>query len=123
LAKLASFDEATNQRIEVQNSPSHKGKELNPIDISNSWMTSITKYLEGGTLPIDVVEARKLKVRATRFILQQGVLYKRGFSLLYLRCLDKVEAEYVMEEVHEGICGNHSGERSLGHKLVRAKYY
>ena len=27
------------------------------------------------------------------------------------------------EEVHEGICGNHSGARSLVHKLVRAGYY
>jgi hypothetical protein len=50
-------------------------------------------------------------------------LYKRGFSLPYLHCLDKPEAEYVMREVHEGICGNHSGARSLVHKLVRAGYY
>ena len=28
-----------------------------------------------------------------------------------------------MREVHEGICGNHSGARSLVHKLVRARYY
>ena len=28
-----------------------------------------------------------------------------------------------MREVHEGICRNHSGSRSLVHKLVRAGYY
>ena len=28
-----------------------------------------------------------------------------------------------MREVHEGICKNHSGSRSLVHKLVRAGYY
>ena len=28
-----------------------------------------------------------------------------------------------MREVHEGICGNHSGSRSLVHKLVQAGYY
>ena len=33
------------------------------------------------------------------------------------------ETDYVMREVHEGICGNHSGARSLVHKLIRAKYY
>ena len=123
LAKLASSEEATNQQIEVQYSPSHMGGEMNPIDVSNSWMTPITKYLEEGTRPTDPVEARKLKVRSTRFVLIQGVLYKRGFSTLYLRCLDKPEAEYVMREVHEGVCGNHSGARSLVHKLVRAGYY
>ena len=86
-------------------------------------MTSITKYLEDETLPTDVVEARKLKVKATKFILLQGVLYRRGFSLPYLRYLDKLKVEYVIKEVHEGICGNHSGARFLVHKLVRAGYY
>ena len=28
-----------------------------------------------------------------------------------------------MREVHEGICGNHSGSRSLVHKLVQTGYY
>ncbi len=118
LAKLASSEEATDKRIEVKYSLSHKGEEMNPIDINNSWMTPITKYLEDGILPTDVVKARKLKVRATRFILMQGILYRRGFSLPYLRCLDKLKAEYVMKEVHKGICGNHSRARSLVHKLV-----
>uniref|UniRef100_A0A2N9I6A6 Integrase catalytic domain-containing protein n=1 Tax=Fagus sylvatica TaxID=28930 RepID=A0A2N9I6A6_FAGSY len=123
LAKLASSDEATDQYIEVQHSPSHLEEELSPINVSNSWMTPIVNYLEDETLPSDPVEARKLKVRCTRFVLIQGILYKRGFSLPYLRCLDKAEADYVMREVHEGICGNHSGARSLVHKLVRAGYY
>uniref|UniRef100_A0A2N9IKM3 Uncharacterized protein n=1 Tax=Fagus sylvatica TaxID=28930 RepID=A0A2N9IKM3_FAGSY len=33
------------------------------------------------------------------------------------------EANYVIREVHEGICGNHSGARALAHKLTRAGYY
>uniref|UniRef100_A0A2N9J4R0 Uncharacterized protein n=1 Tax=Fagus sylvatica TaxID=28930 RepID=A0A2N9J4R0_FAGSY len=123
LAKLASSDEATDQYIEIQHSPSHLEEELSPINVSNSWMTPIINYLEDETLPTDPVEARKLKVRCTRFALIQGILYKRSFSLPYLRCLDKAEADYVMREVHEGICGNHSGARSLVHKLVRAGYY
>ena len=123
LAKLASSDEATNQHIEVQHSPSHMEKEVSPINVSNSWMTPITNYLQEETLPSDPIEARKLKVRSARFVLIQGVLYKRGFLLPYLHCLDKLEAEYVMREVHEGIYGNHSGVRSLVYKLVRAGYY
>ncbi len=50
-------------------------------------------------------------------------MYRRSFSLPYQRCLDKLEAEYMMKKVHEGICSNHSGARSLVHKLVRAGYY
>ena len=51
------------------------------------------------------------------------VLYKRGFSQPYLRCLVPDEANYVLREVHKGACGNHSGIRSLVHKVVRAGYY
>ena len=53
----------------------------------------------------------------------KNILYKRGFSHLYLRCLIPEEAEYVMREVHEGICENHFRARSLVHKLITAGYY
>ena len=76
-----------------------------------------------GVLPNGKKAARKLKVQATRFVLIKDVLYKRGFSRPYLRCLGNEEADYVMREVHEGICENHSRSRSLVHKLVRAEYY
>jgi ribonuclease HI len=122
LAKLASSEETINQQIEVQYLPSHTEEEVNPINVNDSWMTPITKYLEEGTLLTDLIEARKPKVRSARFVLIQGILYKRGFSLPYLRYLDKPEAEYVMRKVHEGICG-HSGACSLVHKLVQAGYY
>ena len=70
-------------------------------------------------------EGRRKKVEGpkSRFVLIKDVLYKRGFSQPYLRCLGQEEADYVMREVHEGICGNHSGARSLVHKLIRAGYY
>ncbi|XP_065638260.1 uncharacterized protein LOC136071189 [Quercus suber] len=76
-----------------------------------------------GILPNDKEAARKLKVQAARFMLIRDVLYKRGFFCPYLQCLGPEEANYVMREVHEGICGNHSGSRSLVHKLVRTGYF
>ena len=74
-------------------------------------------------LPNKKDAVRKLKIQASRFILIKDVLYKRGFSRPYLRCLVPKEAEYVMREIHKGICGNHSRARSLVHKLIRAGYY
>ena len=67
--------------------------------------------------------ARKLKVQAARFVVIKDVLYKRDFSRPYLRCLGTEEVDYIMREVHEGICGNHSRSRSLVHKLIRVGYY
>ena len=80
-------------------------------------------YLKNGMLPNGKDATRKLKVQASRFVIMKDVLYKRGFSRPYLRYLVLEEAEYVTREVHEGICGNHFGVRSLVHKLIRAGYY
>ena len=79
--------------------------------------------MKNGVLPDEKEVARKLNVQAARFVLIKDVLYKKGFSRPYLRCLGAEEADYVMREVHEGICENHLGSRSLVDKLVRAGYY
>ena len=75
-----------------------------------------------GMLPLDLSEARKVKVRLFRFTILNNKLYKRGFLLPYLKCLNSKDAMYVLREVYEGICGNHSGPRSLVGKVVRAGY-
>ena len=80
-------------------------------------------YLRSGILPDEKEAARKLKVKASQFVIIKDVLYKRGLSQPYLRCLNYEEADYVMREIHEGICGNHSGARSLVHKVIQAGYY
>ena len=107
----------------VQLSPLIDPSNMQEIGSDSSWTTPLVSYLRDGVLPDGKEAARKLKVQAARFVLIKDVLYKRGFSRPYLRCLGTEEADYVMREVHEGICGNHSGSRSLVHKLVRARYY
>ena len=76
-----------------------------------------------GTLPSDPKEASKLRARSTRFTIHRGTLYKRGFSTPILKCVGKEDANYVLREVHEGICGNHIGARSLAAKTLRHGYY
>ena len=72
-------------------------------------MTPIHNYLKSGDRPTDHKEARKLRLRDLRFVLINEVLYKRGFMLPYLRCLIEDEANYALQEVHEGIYDDHSG--------------
>ena len=79
--------------------------------------------MKDSVLPDEKEAARKLKVQAARFVLIKDVLYKNSFSRPYLRCLGNEVADYVMREVHKGICENHSRSRSLVHKLVRVGYY
>ena len=86
-------------------------------------MTPIISYLKDGSLPKDRSASRRLKVQASRFILICNFLYKRGFSHPYLQCVVPNKADYVMREIHEGVCRNHSGAWSLIHKLIWAEYY
>ena len=86
-------------------------------------MTPIVSYLKDGRLPEVKDEAKKLRMKAARYVLMDEVLYKRGCSQPYLRCLTLDEANYVLREVHKGACGNHLRARSLIHKVVRAGYY
>ena len=97
----------------IQISPLIDNTSIQEIGSENYWMTLITSYLKDSVLPDDKETARKLKVQAARFILIKDVLYKRGFLRPYLRCLGLEEADYVMREVHKGVCGNHSGLWSL----------
>ena len=86
-------------------------------------MTLIVTYLKDGRLLEKRDEAKKLRIGLTKYILIDEVLYKRGFSQLYLRCLAPDKANYVLREVHEEACGNHSRARALIHKVVHAGYY
>ena len=107
----------------VQLFPLIDSDDIQEIGSKSNWTIPIVSYLKNGVFPDGKEAVRKLKVQAARFVLIKDVLYKRGFSRLYLKCLGTKEADYVMREVYEGICGNHSRSRSLVHKLVRAGYY
>ena len=123
LAKEASANEAIDEFDEIQYIPSIDLPEVLQVQNEGNWMTPIILYLKDGSLLEGKDEARKLRVRSARYVLLNEVLYKRGFSQPYLRCLAPDEANYTLREVHEGACGNHSGAKSLIHMVVHAGYY
>ncbi|RVW39460.1 hypothetical protein CK203_101500 [Vitis vinifera] len=94
-----------------------------PSPNSDLQRLATSEYLRTGTLPEDPKQAHKIRVQAARFTLIGGHLYKRSFTGPYLRCLGHSEAQYVLAELHEGICGNHTGGRSLAHRAHSQGYY
>ncbi|XP_022158092.1 uncharacterized protein LOC111024661 [Momordica charantia] len=126
LAKLASAyetDLARSVPVEILDSPSILKPDVMEIDTpSPSWMDPILEFIKGNP-PQDSKEQKRMARRAARFILRDGVLYRRGFSLPLLKCVTPEEGLYILREIHEGVCGNHSGARSLSAKVVRQGYY
>ena len=119
LAKEASVNQPMDEFDEVQYLPSVDIPEVLQVQNEGSWMAPIISYLKDGIPPKGKDEARKLRVRSARYVLLNDALYKRGFSQPYLRCLSPDKANYVLREVHEGACGNHSGAKSLTRSSVQ----
>ena len=112
LTKLATaLQEDLGRLIPVEHLPepsvSLDNREVSPVMSEPSWMDPIWDYLVEGTLPSDPKEASKLRARSARFTVHRGTLYKRGFSTAILKCVGKEDVDYILREVHEGICGNH----------------
>ena len=110
-------------KLEEQNSPSIRELQTFSIQNSSGWTSPILSFLRDGRLPLNPEEARKIKKHAARFTVLNDELYKRGYSQPYLRCIEGEEVKYVLEEVHEGICGDHMGAKSLVRKIMRTGYF
>ncbi|XP_022642973.1 uncharacterized protein LOC111242702 [Vigna radiata var. radiata] len=85
---------------------------------SNDWQDEIRRLIkrQEDELSVDSSESKKI----ARFIIIGDDLYKRGFSTPLLKCLSPEEAQYVMNELHNGVCGFHSGRRTLKARILRA---
>ena len=114
LAKLATASQEDLSRlmpVEYLTEPSIDlyGEEVAPIEFEPSWMDPIWDYLIDRCLPNDPKKASKIRTRSARFTNHRGSLYNRGFFTPILKCIAGKDADYVLREVHEGVCGNHIG--------------
>ena len=89
------------------------------------WYYDIMKFLELGPYSdgANKRERHSIRMMATQYILCGGKLYRRSYDGIHLHCLKKEEAERVMKEVNQGICGPHMNGRMLAKKILRMGYF
>ena len=86
------------------------GVHIHQIRVSPSWMVSIVLLLKEDILPEGKPEADKVRRKALWFWLSKDQkLYKRSFSGPYLLYVHPEVVELLLEELHERICGSHTG--------------
>ena len=88
LARLASSDDynATPELcIAIKGQPSIEGEQVLKIKEQDESMNPIVRYLKEGWFRENKTEARKIQIRAAHFVIIDDVLYRRGYSLPYLR--------------------------------------
>ena len=72
-------------------------------------MDPIQLYIATGELPDNRSMAHKVQIQSARFSLVDEHLYKRSLGGPYLKSVTLEQGQYVLDELHEGICGNHPG--------------
>ncbi|GKU87836.1 hypothetical protein SLEP1_g2170 [Rubroshorea leprosula] len=134
LSKFASDSSLSSRSVfvEILDEPSFMKPQVMEISTNPdtpSWTDSIVSFLRDGIVPEDRQEAMKLRKKASRYTLIDGVLYKRSFSLPLLRCLNPYQAEYALREIvaDNGTQFNYSSFRdfcsSYGIKLQFTSVY
>ena len=87
-------------------------------------MDPIVSFLKDDTLPEEKSEAKKIRRKAPRFWLSEDhKLYKRSYFRPYLLYIHPEASELLLEKLHEGICGSHTGGRSLSHRAITQGYW
>ncbi|KAL2226781.1 UNVERIFIED_CONTAM: hypothetical protein Sindi_2036800 [Sesamum indicum] len=83
----------------------------------------IVRFLTSGAVPENQKEAKALRGKASHFVMIDGEFYKRDFLMPLLKCLTPEEGNYVLREIHEGICENHLGGKALAGKALRQGFF
>ncbi|VFQ77706.1 unnamed protein product [Cuscuta campestris] len=113
LARIETLEKASIEGFSVN--VIEEDGQANPdrVEPDDIWMDDLVRYYMTGQFPEDEDRVRKVKLRAPRFQMLDGRLYKRAFGGPLLRCLTREEAERVIAEVHEGVCAAHQMSRTL----------
>eukprot|EP00257_Ricinus_communis_P015160 XP_015573018.1 uncharacterized protein LOC107261029 [Ricinus communis] len=93
---------------EVRGAPCYQGDWIMQVQMGpkeKPWFYDLNKFIESREYPEEATakEMYALRIQAKNYISHEGVLYKRMVSSVQLRCVTKVEAQVVMEEIHKGV--------------------
>ncbi|XP_017441043.1 uncharacterized protein LOC108346477 [Vigna angularis] len=85
------------------------------------WRKEIIELIKGQEegRPMKAKDAKRIAL----YFLIRKELYRRGFAALLMKCLMPEEAEYVLRELHEGVCRRHTGQRALQARVLRVGYF
>ncbi|KAI5328165.1 hypothetical protein L3X38_027561 [Prunus dulcis] len=93
------------------------------IDDNLSWRDPIIDYLTNGNLPKNKSAARKVQQKAARYYMHGNKLIRRSYSGPHLTYIKYPQTLEILCKIHDGECGNHSGDRSLAQKALNIGYF
>jgi hypothetical protein len=118
-----SFINACSENQQAESSSQSSQGDLSLAECN--WYIDILYFLQELKPPVGMgkSKARSLKLKAVRYFLIDHVLYWRDPLGVFLRCLNPQEAQKVMFDFHNGLCGGHHFWKTTAHKILRVGYY
>jgi hypothetical protein len=88
------------------------------------WQQPSIDYIRKQKVPTDKNLAEQLIRQAKSYVLVGDKLYRRGAtSGVLMKCVPREEGKDILDEIHEGVCGNHVSSRTLVSKAFRRAFY
>eukprot|EP00253_Pinus_taeda_P032840 PITA_32840 len=110
-----------------ESSVTNQFEEINQISIadSESQYADLIFYLKNGYAPpnMSYKSKRAIRLKDFFFTIIDDVLFRQNYDSILLRCLEKPEAQKVLQELHDGLEGQHFGADTTAHKVIHAGYY
>jgi hypothetical protein len=96
--------------------------------IEADWRVAFIDYIQEHKLPPGVdpksVEATRILWCSKGYVLVGGNLYKCGSaSGILMKCVSMEEGKEILQEIQEGVCGNHAASRTLVVKAFCFGFY
>ncbi|XP_071712958.1 uncharacterized protein [Rutidosis leptorrhynchoides] len=93
------------------------------VEEQPNWMEPILLYIRNDVLPNDKREARLVRERAPMYIIQNDILYRKSYCGPMMQCVGLIEAEMIIDEVHNASCALYSGYKTITEKIMRMGYF
>jgi ribonuclease HI len=97
-------------------------QEVMMVDMD--WRQPFTDYIHEQKVPTDKNLAEQIIRRAKSYALVGDKIYRWGAtSGVLMKCVPREKGKDILEEIHKGVCGNHTSSRTVVSKAFRRAFY
>jgi hypothetical protein len=72
---------------------------------------------------LNAKQKRALRLKYLQYQLLHGILFRKNYDGVLLRCLERQDVDNVLKDMHDGPVGGHFSGDTTTHKVLRAGYY
>ncbi len=95
------------------------------VSETDPWFSNVTYFLTYGECPpnMSYKEKHNLRLKAKKYVISNGVLYKRGMDGTFLRCADKEQHKMLLKLYHSDVFGGYFSSAFTAFKILRNYFY